>query len=235
VPAPSWHRSKIADIIAAHSQAHLGVIMRFSFFHRLVLAVGLAVLAACTTTPKITSYHDYNPAVNFAGLRTWSFISANPMIVSSSAGAVNPLLENRIMNAVRANMESKGLSYVGDPETADVVVSFTVGARDQIKVDQYPANYRMSYSRYYRNYGFGMSYGTETRVRQYTEGQLAVDIFDVDSRVPAYHGSASTRLTSSDRENPQPLINRVVTEALQGFPPGGDGDTADPLLIPLTQ
>lgn len=209
--------------------------MRTVALYRSLLLGSLVALAACTTTPKITSYHDYNPALDFASVRTWSFISSRPMVVSSSAGAVNPLLEGRIMSAVRADMEAKGLRYLDDPEAADVVVSFTVGARDQVKVDQYPATYQMSYGRYYRHSGFGMSYGTETRVRQYTEGQLAIDIFDVDSRVPAYHGSASTRITSSDRENPEPLIRRAVVEALQGFPPGVDGNSADPLLVPLTE
>jgi hypothetical protein len=154
------------------------------------------------------------------------------MIVASAQGAVSPLLEGRIMNAVRADLSRKGFRYVPDPEQADMAISFTVGSRDQIRVDQYPATYRTGYGSYYRSYGYGMTYGTETRVRQYTEGQLAIDIFDVRSKNPAFHGSASTRINNSDREDIETFINNIVVETLDGFPPG-QAAHAQPNLVPL--
>ena len=199
---------------------------------RFLLAATIVAIASCSTSSGIKTFHDYNPSMDFASYRTWSFMSARPMIVSTTA-IVNPLLEGRIMQAIRSEMDLKGFSYVGDPEGADVAISFTVGSRDLVKVEQYPASYRVSYSRYYRGYGYGTSYGTETRVRQYTEGQLAIDIFDVDNHTPAFHGSASKRLTSRDRDNPEALISSVVTEALLGFPPESARGEALPLLIPL--
>ena len=200
-----------------------------------LLAATIVAVTSCSTSSGIKTFHDYNPSVDFASYHTWSFISARPMIVSPTAGIVNPLLEGRIMDAIRLEMDRKGFRYVNDPdpEAADVVISFTVGSRDQVKIEQYPASYRMSYSRYYRGYGYGTSYGTETRVRQYTEGQLAIDIFDVEDHTPAFHGSASKRLTSRDRDNPEALIGSVVTEALLGFPPESARGEALPLLIPL--
>ena len=202
--------------------------------NRFLFAATIAVLASCSTSSGIKTFHDYNPSVDFTSYRTWSFMSARPMILSTAA-IVNPLLEGRIMQAIRSEMDRKDFGYVDDPEGADVVISFTVGSRDQIKVDQYPASYRMSYGRYYRGYGYGGSYGTQTRVRQYTEGQLAIDIFDVEKHTPAFHGSASKVLTSRDRDNPEALISSVVTEALIGFPPESGGGEALPLLIPLEE
>lgn len=201
----------------------------------LLLTAALSVVGACSSTPKMQSFHDYNPAVDFGNYQSWSFISDRPMIVSASRAAVNPLLQNRIMEELRAELTQKGFRYVDDPENADFVVSFTVGSREQIKVTEYPASYQVGYGRYYRYGGYGMTYGTETRVRQYTEGQLAVDIFDVTTRTPAFHGATSTRVTESDRENPQPLLRAAVTEALKGFPPSGAGSVAEPLLVPLDQ
>ncbi len=199
---------------------------------RFLLAATLVAVASCSTSSGIKTFHDYNPSVDFASYRTWSFMSARPMIVSTTA-IVNPLLEGRIMNAIRSEMGGKGFRYVDDPDGADVVVSFTVGSHGQVKIEQYPVSYRMGYSRYHRGYGYGTSYGTETRVRQYTEGQLAIDIFDVENHTPAFHGSASKRLTSSDRDNPEALISSAVTEALLGFPPDSAQGEALPLLIPL--
>lgn len=123
--------------------------------------VSSLLLTACATGKSYKTYDDYNPNINFSGYQTFSFISDNPMIVSSAQGAVSPLLQGRIMNAIRADLSRKGFRYVTDPESADMALSFTVGARDQIRVDQYPASYRTGYGSYYRGYGYGMNYGTE--------------------------------------------------------------------------
>jgi len=191
-----------------------------------------ALLVACATGPTIHSYHDYNPAIDFSSLKTFSFISDHPMIVGETAAPVSPLLEGRFVNAIRSDLTAKGFTYVADPEQADMAVSFTIGSRDQIRVDQYPASYQMGWGSYYRPYGYGVGYGTETRVRQYTEGQLAIDIFDVKTKTPAYHGGANTRITQSDRENPDALLSAVVRQALDGFPPGSSS-ASQPNLVPI--
>ena len=196
------------------------------------LAVASALLFSACTGKSYKTYDDYNPNIDFARYETFAFISDSPMIVASAQGAVSPLLQPRLMNAIRADLSRKGFRYVDNPEQADMVISFTVGSRDQIKVDQYPASYRTSYSRYYGGYGYGAGYATETRVRQYTEGQLAIDIFDVRSKAPAFHGAASTRISSSDRENVEAFLNEIVVETLDGFPPGGAAH-AQPNLVPL--
>ena len=199
---------------------------------RLGMAAVIGTLAACGGT-GVKTFHDYNPSMDFSSYQTFSFISDHPMVVSSAAGAVNPLLEGRVMKAISMDLSRKGFREVSNPEQADVAISFTVGSREQIKVDQYPASYRTGYSRYYgRGYGYGMGYGTETRVRQYTEGQLAVDIFDVKTHNPAFHGTATKRITSGDREDPVETIALIVGEALDGFPPGSGSGVAKPGLVP---
>lgn len=188
----------------------------------LSIAAALLVLAAgCSTTASIQSTYDYNRAVDFTSFRTYAFIDENPMAVSQTQGPVSPMLEGRLMESIRIALNAKGYSEVDDPEAADMVVAFTVGSRDQIKVDSYPVSYHAGYSRRAYYYGYGMASGTETRVRQYTEGQLAVDIFEVASRNPAFHGVASTRVSQSDRRSPQEFLNAVTMEALQGFPTAG--------------
>jgi len=199
---------------------------------RAVAPIAALLLAACASGPQIQSFQDYNPAVDFSGYRTWSFISDTPMIVASTSAPMNPLLQTRIMQAVRADLEAKGFRYVDDAEHADAVVSFTIGSRAQIRVDQYPVSYRDSFGRYYPTRTLAVGYGSETVVRQYTEGQLAIDVFDVKSRAPAFHGSATSRVRESDRENPEPLLRAAVGEALAGFPPGRSGSVAEPSLVP---
>ena len=177
------------------------------------------IIAGCSSSGGIESTYDYNREVDFRGYKTYAFISENPMAVSQAQGAVNPMLQGRLMESIRVTMNGKGYNEVSNVEAADMAIGFTVGSRDQIKVDTYPSSFHGGYSR--RGYYYGYNYGTETRVRQYTEGQLAVDIFDVASKNPAFHGVASKKITDSDRENQQQTLNAITAEALAGFPLAG--------------
>jgi hypothetical protein len=64
-----------------------------------------------------------------------------------------------------------------------------------------------------------MGYGTETTVRQYQKGMLAVDIFDVAERRPMWHGVATKSITESDRKKMDETVDAAVTAVLEGFPP----------------
>lgn len=176
-------------------------------------------LSACSSSSGIDSSYDYNRQVDFRGYKTYAFISEHPMAVSQAQGAVNPMIEGRIMESIRITLNGKGYNEVSDPESASMAIGFTVGSRDQIKVDSYPSSFSTGYAR--RGYYYGYNTGTETRVRQYTEGQLAVDIFDVSSHTPAFHGVASKKISDSDRKNQQEVLNAIAAEALSGFPLAG--------------
>jgi hypothetical protein len=185
-----------------------------------IAALGLAAaLGACSSSSPITSNYDYNPQVDFTSYRTYAFISDNPMSISQTQSAVSPLLQGRLMESIRIAMNAKGYSEVGDVESADMAIAFTVGSRDQVKVDSYPSSFQTGYAR--RGYYYGYNYGNETRVRQYTEGQLAVDVFDVATHTPAFHGIASKKISEADRKDQQPALNAVTAEALSGFPLAG--------------
>ncbi len=182
-----------------------------------IVSLGLVlIVGGCSSSGGIQSTYDYNREVDFRGYKTYAFISENPMAVSQAQGAVNPMLEGRLMEAIRITMNGKGYNEVSDPEAASMAIGFTVGSRDQVKVDTYPSSFNTGF--YGRGYYGGFNYGTETRVRQYTEGQLAVDIYDVASHNPAFHGVASKKINDADRENQQEMLNAVAMEALSGFP-----------------
>ncbi|MGE3465201.1 MAG: DUF4136 domain-containing protein, partial [Pseudomonadales bacterium] len=109
-------------------------------------ALLVTLLGGCASNPIDSSY-DYNHQIDFTSYRTYAFIDDTPMAISETQGAVNPMLEGRIMEAIRITMNSMGYSEVQNPEQADMVIAFTVGSRDQIRVDTYPATYGMGYSR----------------------------------------------------------------------------------------
>ena len=194
--------------------------MRFTKQAVIAAAFALAVLmGGCSSSSPIKSQYDFNSAVDFSGIRSYAFLSDHPMIVGQTQSAVSPMLEPRIMDSIRIAMNRKGFNEVEDPESADVAIGFTVGSREEIKVTSYPSSYHAGYAR--RGYYYGHGMGTQTQVRQYTEGQLAVDVFEVASHNPAFHGSATKRISDSDREKQQETLNAIAAEALSGFPLAG--------------
>lgn len=204
--------------------------MTYRLFTALVTGTILLIgLGACSSGGNIESTYDYNREIDFRSYQTYAFISEHPMAVSQAQGAVSPMLEGRIMESIRITMNGKGYNEVKDPESASMAIGFTVGSRDQIKVDTYPSSFNTGYSRSRYGYGYygGYSSGTETRVRQYTEGQLAVDVYDVASHNPAFHGVASKKITDSDRENQQEVLNAIAGEALSGFPLAGGAEPTE--------
>ena len=53
-----------------------------------------------------------------------------------------------------------------------------------------------------------------------TVRQLAVDLFSVREARPVWHGTTATRVTRSDREDPDELIREALEAILGEFPPG---------------
>lgn len=180
----------------------------------------LALLSACASGFK--AIYDSDPAHDFSNYQTFGWISQNPMIIGQTVQTHNPMLQPHIMSSLKTGLAAKGFRYVQDAENADFVLSFTVGSRDTIKIDSYPSAYGGYYRTGpgYRGWGGGYyGYATETKVRQYTEGMLAVDIFDVQKRQPVWHGAATKSITTKDRQNIQATVQAAVDAILVGFPP----------------
>jgi len=174
-----------------------------------LLVTSVICLGGCASAIDVRT--DYFPEAKFATYRTFSFMPERSLRVAATA-PVSPLLEGRLISAATATLTSNGYRRVDDPNQADFVVSFTLGARDKIRVNSYPTSYRGSWA-------WGGPQLHEVDVRNYTEGTLAIDIFDVATHQPVWFGSASKTISNADRANPTPLINEVVGAILGKFPP----------------
>jgi hypothetical protein len=144
------------------------------------------------------------------------------MIVGPTNRVPNPLLEPKIMAAIEDGLATKGFSKVDDPEAADFVLSFTVGSREEIKVNSYPASYAGYGYRGAWGWGgpyYGVGMATETQVRQYQKGMLALDVFDVKEHRPVFHAVAEKSITESDRKKLDETVQAAVDAVLAAFPP----------------
>jgi len=180
-------------------------IARLSF--RIRALAPLLLLAACATM-SVTS--DKYPQADFSGYRTFAWIAADPLIRPRNGQEISALTSRRIREAIESELAGKGYREVNDPAGANFVVAFTVGTRDRLDAESYPAPFRGPWL-----WGW---YGNETDLRVYREGTLSIDIFDGATHQPVWHGRARKEITGSDVKDPEPVIKRAVTAILGKFP-----------------
>ncbi len=176
---------------------------------------GAFTLGSCAS---ISASSDYYADADFTGYQRYAWISDMPFIVPPGYDvAVSALNQRRIKEAIESELAVKGFTLVEDSSNADFVVSVTVGTRDRIDVDAYPLRYRGDW-RWGRYFYY---YGSQVDTRTYTEGTLAIDLFDQATNQPVWHGWAQKRITNSDLVNAGEQIQAAVRAILGDFPPPG--------------
>ena len=203
----------------------------------LTIAASALMLSGCATT-KFTS--DYDRAHDFGTYKTFAWAGESPMTELGTA-RVPPMLETRLAREVRAELEAKGYRYVENLEQADFGVSFTVGSRSSTEVIKSPDTFWVNQT----NWRWGRAYYpaypaayrrpvavtatpvtiTTTEVKAYTEGTLAIDIYDVKNKAPVWHGAGTKTVSTSEaaarRGNiDSGKIREGVAKVLKDFPPG---------------
>ena len=191
---------------------------RFTAFFAITL-----FLTGCASSPTVFTDHD--PEQSFEGYKVFTWVGEDPMI-NTGDRPFSPLNANRLQSAIKSELERKGFTYSDDAANADFAVSFTVGARDKMDVrerevlDYYGPNWRWGYGYHYGMVAPVAVPRTEVTVREYVEGSLAIDVFDVKRRSPVWHADASKRFNSNDlKENTTEKINEAVATILSAFPP----------------
>jgi hypothetical protein len=190
-------------------------------FKKLVITVLLAVVASCATTYKAKVNFDKNSKVDILKYKTFAWLDSNKIMALTKD--INPVMKVRIDDTIEKAFLDKGYQLINDAEKADFTISYTIGNRDKIKVSSYPASYfrGFAWGRGYFGGRFGGLYGpdinTQTQVRQYTEGKLAIDVYDVKTHQPAWHGWAVKRIMSDEEEIPSAAIKNIVHDVVAQF------------------
>lgn len=186
-----------------------------------IAAAFILVIAGCSTTYKAKVGFDKNTNIDTRDYKTFVWLS--PGKIMAPTEDFNPVMKLRVDTEIEQAFFAKGYKLVTKEDDADFAISYTVGNRDKIKVSSFPTTYKTAFGwgrGYYGGYYgglYGMHMETPTRVYQYTEGKLAIDIYDVKSHQPAWHGWATKRIASSDKETPSAVIKDVVNEVVAQF------------------
>ncbi|HET8696849.1 MAG TPA: DUF4136 domain-containing protein [Gammaproteobacteria bacterium] len=175
------------------------------------LALGCALLVSSCATIHASS--DYYPGADFSKYHKYAWVTDSPLIRSESTRVqISALTVRRVREAIERVLESKGFEQVASRDNAEFALAFTVGARDMITMDNYPPYYRGTWD-------WSPYFGPYVSPDMYTEGMLGIDVFDVSTHEPVWHGWARKTIVGADIDDPESTINAAVAAILADFPP----------------
>jgi hypothetical protein len=175
---------------------------RASLMARLLGALPIAVafaVSGCSSSMQVNT--DYDKGANFSALKTYSWREGTPI--------PNPLMSERVVTAVDAQLQAKGLQKVASNGDLSVVYH---AATDQTMEMQ-----TFSTGGYYGCWG-GCMGSTSTTVNKVTTGTLIVDIVETSSNKMLWRGTGSDTVTG-DPQDTERKINEVVKRMFSNFPP----------------
>jgi Domain of unknown function (DUF4136) len=159
----------------------------------IVMLTSVAALAQQVKT-------DYDRNANFTQYKTYSW---------SGVKSKDPLLVDRIKNAVNATMTAKGLTQVDSG--GDLSINAMEITRNQQTLNTF-------YDGGFGGWRWGGFGDATTTTETYKVGTLVVDLFDTHSKELVWRGSSSDTLSNKSDKNIKNL-NKGVEKMFKHFPP----------------
>lgn len=180
-----------------------------------LIAVSTLTLSACSTAPRIHSV--YEQGVDFSQYKTFSFLKS----LEPEGEEYLTLNDRYLREAISRELRARGFQ---EAEDSDLLVGYNVSTKEKVSATTFPST-SLGYYGYRGRYGYtyGLGYGTETRVNQYTEGTLNIDVVDRAQKQLIWEGVAIGRLKDRPSENFKAEIYDVVSAIFDQFPVAEEG------------
>jgi len=170
-------------------------------------------LSACASGPTIESAYDNS--ADFSQYRTYNFFAD----AGSDGQNYQSLFTQYMVVAIEREMESRGYQKSDDP---DLLVNFNANFEDKTKITTSPS---MSMGGGYYGYrggyydpwgGYGM--GTDTHVRQYTEGTFNIDLVDAGRKQLVWEAVMVGKIKEDSFDNLEEKVNNGVPLFFARYP-----------------
>ena len=182
--------------------------MRHTFF-----AMGLILAAGCAGQQVTT---DYSPATSFSQYKTFA------LVMPPDTGA-QQLLDQRVRNAVQAQLSTKGLTLT-DRQNADLYVGYGMVDKTHRQIYTYNDGWGWGSGRWgYRYWGYGVAWpmSVQRRVETYTDGTVVVNLVDAKTKQVVWEGEVPD-VVNLPVDNPVRATQEVdaaVTKLFTKYPP----------------
>ncbi len=166
----------------------------------------LFLFVSCGPTLTVTS--DYDHSANFASFHTFRIVK-----LEQQYQTISQLNQNRIINAVRAQMQAKGFT---EAEDADLLVNIVT----ILKTEKELVANSYGYGGGYRPYAWGGGYSSTTvNVQEYKNGSLIVEVANAKTKNLLWEGIGNQEIDSPSSD-PDKTIPAAVQKIMASFPPG---------------
>ncbi|HUN83314.1 MAG TPA: DUF4136 domain-containing protein [Terracidiphilus sp.] len=174
--------------------------MKFRFALVSLFAAGIL---STVSMPAQQIRADYDRAVNFSRYKTYSW---------GKVHSENPLWVDRIKDSVNSALAAKGWNEVDSGGSVSIMAMEITETHRTLDTyyDSFGGGWRWG-----RGGGFGDATTTEDT---YRVGTLVIDLFDSNTKMLVWRGSASDILSNKSDKNIKNL-NKSVAKLFSGFPP----------------
>ncbi len=165
-----------------------------------LLAILTVFLTSCISV-NVSS--DYDSKTNFSEYKTFAYSKYR-----IDNAEVNDLDKKRILRALDAELQNKGLVKSNDPQ---ILVSFFTKSNQEVNVNN-------------TNFGWGFGGGffganMGTQISRSTQSVLYIDLIDTKTNALIWQGVGSGYLTTSSVEKKEAKIREFVSKILEVYPP----------------
>ena len=159
---------------------------------------------------------DYDPEVNFSGLRSYAWIEAD-LAAGADPRAGNQLIHGRITLAIEHELNSMGIAL--NAEAPDFRVGFSSSVKSETEIYSEPF-YFGGYGLCRSYGGFGLSYGASINQVVHETDLLQIDFVNPTAKRLIWRGSARSRFVQGRTpEQSTKHIQKTVAKILTQFPP----------------
>jgi len=144
---------------------------------------------------------DYDHSANFSKYKTFAWIK-EPVTPQ------DPLMQQRIINAVNMQLMEKGLKLV--QSNADLGVAVNVATQEKQTLNTFYDGFD--------GWGWGFGGPVTATVETYTEGTIVADLFDTQTKKIIWRGTA-TKDVSSKPSKVTEEIEKSIEKMFRHFPP----------------
>lgn len=168
-------------------------------FIKLLPLVLMLLLASCSTV-KVTT--DYDTKTDFNQYKTFAFYKKGIDKVE-----ISDLDKKRILRAIETELTAKGMAKSENP---DVIIN--IFAKSNKKISVYN-----DYNYFWRPWYYGPNFNT--RISQYNQGTLFIDMIDNNKKELVWQGIGSGALSMNSVAKKEERVKEFVAEILAKYPP----------------
>jgi len=181
---------------------------------RILLSSVLGLFLVASNALAQDVRYNFDKSANFSNFRTYKWVTFK------DAATVNDLVNKQIMDAVDAELATKGLTKVTE-DSANLYIGYQAGVGQEKQFTSFSSDWGYGGGWYGGWYGpgGGMSTTTGSTSTIYI-GQLALDMYDSANHTLVWRGVASKTINPKAKPDKQDKnLRKAVAKMLKNYPP----------------